>query len=262
MKHTNNLKLKWVSKAKAYDINKLKEVHVMGMDGTGLSVADAIALRDSNDGFFNGNGDGMGILFLFFLLAAFSGGGWEGWGNGNGNFNQVTNDFLFTNLRADMNAGFADVSRGLQDVTRNQQNIEKGLFDIRLQGCNDTNVLGRQIDQARFDNQNCCCETNRNIDSVRYENKSNTCDIINAIHADGEATRSLMVQNTIQELRDNLQAAQLQLGNINQTQNIVNQLRPCPIPAYITCSPYEARSDWRFGWNGFSGCGCNNGCGC
>lgn len=42
----------------------------------------------------------------------------------------------------------------------------------------------------------------------------------------------------MQELRDQLQAAQLQLGNLSQTQNLVSQLRPVPIPAYITCSPY------------------------
>lgn len=44
--------------------------------------------------------------------------------------------------------------------------------------------------------------------------------------------------NVMQELRDQLQAAQLQLGNLAQTQNLVSQLRPVPIPAYITCSPY------------------------
>lgn len=58
--------------------------------------------------------------------------------------------------------------------------------------------------------------------------------------------------NVMQELRDQLQAAQLQLGNLSQTQNIINAVRPFPQPAYITCSPYTSA-------NGF---GCNNGCGC
>lgn len=48
-----------------------------------------------------------------------------------------------------------------------------------------------------------------------------------------------------------LQAAQLQLGNLSQTQNIINAVRPFPQPAYITCSPYTSV-------NGF---GCGNGCG-
>lgn len=48
----------------------------MGMEGTGLSVADALALQDRRgDGMF-GDGNGMWVFFLFFLLA---------WG-GNGMF--------------------------------------------------------------------------------------------------------------------------------------------------------------------------------
>lgn len=40
----------------------------MGMDGSGLSVADALALqRDNDDGMFGGNGSW--VFFLFFLLA-------------------------------------------------------------------------------------------------------------------------------------------------------------------------------------------------
>lgn len=49
-----------------------------------------------------------------------------------------------------------------------------------------------------------------------------------------------MTANVMQELRDQLQAAQLQLGNLSQTQNIINAVRPFPQPAYITCSPYTS----------------------
>lgn len=86
--------------------------------------------------------------------------------------------------------------------------------------------------------QQCCCETNRNIEAVRAENYRNTCEITTAIHAEGEATRALINANVMQELRDQLQAAQLQLGNLSRTQDLVSQPRPVPIPAYITCSPY------------------------
>lgn len=95
------------------------------------------------------------------------------------------------------------------------------------------------IQQMQFAQQNCCCETNRNIDSVKYENARNTCNIVNAIKADGDATRALMTQNEIQSLRDQLQTANFQLSQQAQSANIINQLRPTPIPAYVTCSPYE-----------------------
>lgn len=44
----------------------------MGMDGSGLSVADALALGRDNEGMFDGNGSW--VFFLFFLLAW--GGNW------------------------------------------------------------------------------------------------------------------------------------------------------------------------------------------
>lgn len=115
-----------------------------------------------------------------------------------------------------------------------------------LQGFNG---IGAQISNLGYQTQQCCCETNRNIDAVRYENAKNTCDIITAANANTQRIIDVMTQNTIQELRDNLQAAQLQLGNNAQTQTIINAVRPFPSPAYITCSPYTAA-------NGYGSCGC------
>lgn len=47
-----------------------------------------------------------------------------------------------------------------------------------------------------------------------------------------------------------------------QTQNIVGQLRPTAVPAYPSCSPYQAYT-WGQVFGGGccnNGCGCNNGC--
>ena len=86
---------------------------------------------------------------------------------------------------------------------------------------------------------------NRNIDAVRYEGAQNTCAITNAIHAEGEATRALINANTMQDLRDKLEARDrdilardFQLSQLSQNAYLVNELRPCAKPAYITCSPY------------------------
>lgn len=61
-----------------------------------------------------------------------------------------------------------------------------------------------------------------------------------------------ITQDKIQSLQTELQSAQLQLSNAAQTNNIINALRPTPVPAYITCSPYQAV----YGCN----TGCNAGC--
>ena len=62
----------------------------------------------------------------------------------------------------------------------------------------------------------------------------------------------------MQELRDRLEARDrdilardFQLSQLAQNQYLVNTIKPCPIPAYLTCSPYAAV--------GTPNCGCNYG---
>ncbi len=231
----------------------------MGMDsGSGLSVADALALQDrGNDGMFGGaGGTWVWVFFLFFLLAW--GGGGFGFGNNAAAQGALTRAELYDGLNyTQLENAVRGVQNGLCDgFYAMNTSMLQGMNGIQSQLCQGFNGVNQNINQARFDSQQCCCETNRNIDAVRYENARNTCDIVNAIKADGDATRALMTQNTIQELRDNLQAAQLQLGTLSQTQTIINAVRPFPTPSYITCSPYTAA-------NGYGTYGtCGSGCGC
>ena len=59
--------------------------------------------------------------------------------------------------------------------------------------------------------------------------------------------RALINANTMQELRDRLEARDrdilardFQLSQLAQNQYLVNTIKPCPIPAYLTCSPYAS----------------------
>lgn len=214
----------------------------MGMDGSGLSVADALALqRDGdNDGMFGGNG--AWVFFLFFLLAW--GGGFGGWGNRESG----------ALTRAEMQQGF-----DTQNIERQLQGINNGLCDgfyaMNTGMLNGFSGVNNAIQQAQFASQQCCCETNRNIDSVKYENARNTCEIVNAIKTDGDATRALMTQNEIQGLRDQLQAANFQLSQQAQNATLINTIRPTPVPAYVTCSPYESNM-YASGYYRNNGCCC------
>lgn len=213
----------------------------MGMEsGSGLSVADALALQDrGNDGMFGGaNGTWIWVFFLFFLLAW--GGGGFGFGNGAATQGAIT--------RSDMcqEFNFNDLQRSVLGI---QNGICDGFYAQNTTMLNGFNTVGNQLQENRFASQQCCCETNRNIDSLKYENAKNTCDIISAIKADGDATRAAMTQNTIQELRDKLQDAKFENSQFMQNQYLVNQLQPVARPAYITCSPYVAN-------------GCGSSCGC
>lgn len=224
----------------------------MGMEsGSGLSVADALALQNrNNDGMFGGaNGTWIWVFFLFFLLAW--GGGGFGFGNGNQGAltrSELCQDMNFQSLENAVRGIQSGLCDGFYAMNTDMLN---GFSGVQRDLCQGFNGINQNINQARFDSQQCCCETNRNIDAVRYENARNTCDIVNAIKADGDATRALMTQNTIQDLRDRLQASQLANSQYAQNAYLIDQLRPCARPAYITCSPYTAA----YG----NGCGC--GCG-
>lgn len=215
----------------------------MGMEsGSGLSVADALALQDrGSDGMFGGaSGTWIWVFFLFFLLAW--GGGGFGFGNGAASQGAITRSDLCQEFN------FNDLQRSVLGI---QNGLCDGFYGQNTTMLNGFNAIGNQIQESRFASQQCCCETNRNIDSLKYENARNTCDIISAIKADGDATRAAMTQKTIQELRDKLQDAKFENSQFMQNQYLVNQLQPVARPAYITCSPYVA--------NGCGGtCGCGN----
>lgn len=219
-----------------------------------LSAADVRAVTD-RDGY--GYGDGMGFgsgawIWVILIFAIF---GWGGNGFGR-NGNGLT--------QMELQQGF-----DTQSVLRKLDGINAGICDgfyaqntTMLQGFNG---LGREVLENRFDASKCCCETNRNIDAVRYEAAQNTCAITtNAtantqkildklcsmeLSAKDQKIADLTAQNTTQAF---------QLSQQAQNATLINTLRPTPIPAYPTCSPYQAANYF----NGFNGCGGCGGCGC
>lgn len=227
----------------------------MGMEN--YSLSDIRAATDHNDdyGFGGGSWFWTVVLFLFMFGA-------------NGNFFGNRDTGALT--RAEMTDGFNN-----QSVLRKLDGINNGLCDgfyamntgmlngfngVQRDLCSGFNAVSAGIAENRFAAQQCCCDTNRNIDAVRAENYKNTCEITTAIHAEGEQTRALINANTMQALRDKLEdrdrelmTANFQLSQQAQTANLVDQLRPCARPAYITCSPYTTANPF--------GCGCGS-CGC
>lgn len=194
---------------------------------------------DSDNG-----GAWMWVMMLFFLLAWGGGGGGFGFGNQGAAEGALTradlcNEFNFNNLNRSVLGiqdglcdGFYAMNNGILNGFSSQTaQMQQGFFGIE-----------RAIAENRFAQQNCCCETNRNIDAVRYENSQQTCEIANAIHAEGEATRALINANVMQELRDRLQDEKLANSQCAQNAYLINQLQPVAKPAYITCSPYAANS--------------------
>ena len=230
----------------------------------GLSAGDVLALtRDrDDDGYMMAQ---MNNPFIYFVWMMFM-----RWFNNGDNGIALTQAELFDGL-------------GRQDILGNQREIQQSLCGIsgamqtgfgNIRYDNLQNVMGLQnamtsgfygvnsgLAENRFAQQQCCCETNRSIDAVRSEAYKNTCDITTAIHAEGEATRALINENTMQALRDKLADrdrdllyANFQNSQYLQNSYLVDALRPVSRPAYITCSPYQTTQNYCNGGFGVGGC--------
>ena len=233
-----------------------------------MSPADMAAVMGTNNrgnDAFGGYGADM-IIWLIVIAAIFNGGfGFGGWG-GNGGFNSPAGQ------------GFA--TRTDIDAALSTQGIESGITGLGSQLCNGFNSLSAQL-------ADCCCSTKTAVADVNYNLAAQTNILQNTVNNNGNAIQQalnsgfrdvidaqnagtqrivdLFTQDKIQSLQTELQSAQLQLSNAAQTNNIVNALRPTPVPAYLTCSPYQTivnPTGFAFGVSG-NGCGYNAcGCGC
>ena len=198
----------------------------------GLTAGDILALTKNNE-----NESWMNNPFIYLVwLALLGNGGIFGGNRGSELQGTITRSDLFEGFNnQDVNGQLRGITNGICDgFYAVNSGMKDGFYGI--QGA---------LAENRFAQQNCCCELGSRIDAVRYEGAQNTCAITNAIHAEGEATRALINANTMQDLRDKLEARDrdimvrdFQLSQLAQTASLVGELRPCAKPAYITCSPY------------------------
>ena len=220
----------------------------MAMDGNGLSVADAMALANGRDGdglFGGGTSGGILALIIIFVLLFGTGSGFGFGGNGAAATQADIQRGVDTRTIVSKLDG---ITNGICDASYANANLINNVRFDTMQGFNSVN---QGIANLGYEQQNCCCTTNRNIDSLKYENAQNTCAIVNAIHADGEATRALMQANTVQELRDKLQERDNTISNFMQSQGLLTALG-----RYVTNPPcYQGYNGYGYGY----GCGCNTG---
>ena len=221
----------------------------------------------NNGGLFGGSDGIWGII----LLALLFNNGWGGFG-GNGN-NVATTDFVSSEFTQ------RDISQLSNTVTSQYGNLSTQL-------CNCCSDINSNISNGFYNTANNICNLRSDVLENRYASAlgfSNTqrdilmqttqlenqlgmtslqglarldqccCDIKSAIREDGEATRALITQNTIQDLRDRLTAAKDVISDREQTDNLLARLQPTPTPSYIVSSPYQSIFP-----NYNNGCGCGN----
>ena len=206
----------------------------------------------------------------------------------NGNKDAISN--LSTTLNCDINA----VQSALNQINAGVSQIS---CDTKLSSCEVINAITSGNANLASQLANCCCQTQRSIDSVNLnltqmnaDNRLSICqqtntlqnaitggfnnlltdntNKFNVIGAKIDAQTQMIndkfcqlemreMQNKIDTLRAEKSALELGLSQSAQTANIVNQLRPCPVPAYLTCNPFGCNG----GFTGY-GYGYNDGCGC
>ena len=255
-----------------------------------MSAADlAAVVGNSNDGMgFGGNG-AWWIILLFLVL--FNGN--NGWGNGNNggagglypwmNQADITNSgfrdqFLNDNIIGirDSLAGIStQLCNGFSNVQMSGMQNAFGLQNAINAGFNGTQA---QLAQCCCDNRLATCQTQNIIQSesaaTRFADANNTRDIIQSQSNGTQAILDKLCQleldaknDTISTLRQELlyargqasqdvQTATLRAGQATTANQLVQELRSCPIPSMpvygqtpiFTCS----------GNSGCSGCGCGS----
>ena len=254
------------------------------------SLADIAAVTGNNktDGLWGG--DGWWAIIIFAIIFGWNGFGNNGWG-GNvgsagataaaytdsaiqrgfdtqsilGKLDGITNGICdgFYAVNNSMLTGFNGINT---NVMQTGFGIQQAINADTVANMQNTNALQSQL-------ANCCCETREAIQGVNYNMAQNTCalqntmnnntrDIIESQNAGTRAILDYLCNEKISSLQaenndlrraasQDRQSALLTTEIASQTQQIINAVRPTPVPAYPASNLY-----------GYSNCGCNSGCGC
>lgn len=236
------------------------------------------------------------LFFLFPLMGrggwgnGFGGGNEGGCPSGAGLANLINNDNgrellmsaiqgngqAINNLATNLNCSVGQIQQAINGVSAKVAEVgcQVGMSSQQI-------INSIQGGNASIANQlaSCCCDVKTAIERQGYEGRLATIEQtqtltsssntqFNILGAKIDAQAQLLsekfcelekreMQREIQQLRDEKQGYQMSALTQQQTQNLVNQLRPCPVPAYLTCNPFGGTyNGYPFGYNEGCGCGC------
>ena len=238
------------------------------------SLADIAAVTDNNRNCNDGFGGGNGWWVLIILFAIFGGWGRGGYGCGYGNGDSGGG---FAATQADIQRGFDTqsiidklngINSGLCDgfyamntsmlngFNNNNMAILQGNFGLQ-QAINADTVANMQNTNAlQTQLADCCCQNKQGQAQIQYQMATDTCAITTAVnqaaqnimqndnanyrqlHDEMVANRLSDKDETINQLRQQLFAYTLNSSQANQTNELINTLRPQVNPAYIVQNPY------------------------
>ena len=256
---------------------------------SGFTMPVAPAYGGYGSGLFGGDGL-TSIIWIVVILALFGGwgNGFGGWG-GNGNLNSaLTRGELCQDMNfQDLNNGVRGIQQSLSDgfalqnvnftdrIDNLSTQVSTGFDAVNLAIVNDgyqtrnaatQNMIANMQNTHAIQNaiQQCCCDMKSNFAQIAYNQATDTCAIQNSIsnaarditqnaNDNTKAILDFMVQDKISTLQQENQELRLRASQEAQNNYLVNELRPCAKPAYITCNPYT--SSYGVGMNNCCGCG-------
>lgn len=201
------------------------------MEGN-YSLADVAAATRGND--YNDMGAGVWWVILFALIFGYGNNGFGGRG-GYPCGEPVTEAGLCNSMN------FNNLQNAVGRLSDNQAAIARQSDRDMCQGFAAVNAA---INQSRFENQQCCCETQRAIDATNFNLSQATASI--------NANTTAQTQKILDTLCGN---------RMTDMQNQINQLQLqsalCGVVRYPTATTFTSGFNPFFG----HGCGCNSCCG-
>ena len=240
------------------------------MTSSELSAADIAAVTGNRDGGAFGN-NGWEWIVILFLFGMFNG----GWGGNNGGFGN--NLYPWLNNSNQINEGFQN-----SILNDNVTSIRDGVFGISTQLCNGFANAEIAENSRQMANMNQMFGLQSQLSQCCCDNRLATCQTQNIVQNEGAATR-LAIQNQTQAILDKLcqleldnlkadnanlrtqlnmanlqasqvaQTAELRQSGATQLNQLVNELRSCPIPAQPV---YGSQPIFTCGNNNYGTCGC------
>lgn len=241
---------------------------------SGLTASD-VALLSGRNGNNDGFGDNGSWWVIIFLIFAFMGWGRNGNGFGGGNGSGATDNYVlasdFATIQRQLSDGFGDLTAQSRYI---QNGICDGFYAMNTSLLNGFAGVNNSIMTNGYETRNaiqgvstqladCCCKTQSAIQGVNYNLAQSTCslqntmnmntrDIVDAVNCNYRALHDEIVANRIEDKNAQITSQQNEINSLRlaasqsaQNAYLIDQLKPCPSPAYIVANPY---------------CNCNNGC--
>ena len=160
----------------------------------------------------------------------------------------LCNNFATTN--ATINSVGNSINTNLNNLG---YQLQAGINDVNVNNMQNTYAIGSQITALGNQMASCCCDTRFQIErgfadtnynlatqvnGIRQDICDQTRDIVENQNANTRAILDRLTSDKMADLRDENQALKFAASQAAQNTYLVDQLRPCPIPAYNVPNPY------------------------